>query len=172
MAIDLNALRKFQDLWSPVMEAIPAVMDMAAKQADLERGLTKMAKDLAKAQAEVQKTYDEADARLIAVNKDLEAAIAAKAETMDSIEVAKRSAALAADEAAKKAAAKLADTDAKIKEKTATLASLDKEFAAKIAEAKAAMQTELDDLTAKIKDAEKRYATAEKALESLKAKLG
>ena len=41
MAIDINALRKFQETWSPVMDAIPAVMDMVAKQADMDRSMAK-----------------------------------------------------------------------------------------------------------------------------------
>ena len=59
-----------------------------------------------------------------------------------------------------------------MKARAAELQGLDKEIAAKNAAAKEALQSELADLEAKAKDAEKRCAAAEKALESLKAKLG
>jgi len=71
MAIDINALRKFQETWSPVMDAIPAVMDMVAKQADMDRSMAQAKKDLEAAQAEVQSTYDNADKQLAKINDEL-----------------------------------------------------------------------------------------------------
>jgi len=39
MSIDIGALRKFQDLWGPVLETIPAVIEATAKQDDLARAI-------------------------------------------------------------------------------------------------------------------------------------
>ena len=41
MAIDVGALRRFQETWGPVLDAIPAVVNMAEQQADLDRALAK-----------------------------------------------------------------------------------------------------------------------------------
>ena len=172
MTIDINALRKFQDVWAPVLEAIPAVMDMAAKQADIERGMVIAAKDLEKAKAEIQKAYDEADKRLVALNADMDAAIAARTAALADIADAKKKASEAAKTAEQKALNKLAEVEAKIKERTMDLATLSEEYAAKRNSAEEALKGLIAEQEAKLKDVEKRYAAAEKALEALRAKLG
>ena len=74
MAVDIGALRKFQELWGPVLEALPAVMDAVAKQEDFERWLHKAQLDLDAANAKVQAAKDEAS-RVRAKAADEEAAM-------------------------------------------------------------------------------------------------
>lgn len=172
MAVDVSALRKFQDLWGPVLESLPAVMDAVAKQADLDRALQKSKKDLedakkevADAKAEAQRIRDKAaeeDASLIA---KFNAAVASAEQRVKD-----------AEEAAQKriddAAAKVSAVEQKLAQHQAAITAAEARSKAKLAE----MQKEQDDLLqaheAEIKSLEDRKAKAEKAIETLKSKLG
>lgn len=172
MSIDIGALRKFQDMWEPVLQAIPAVMELEAKKADMERWLASEQAKLAKAQAEVAATYEEADKRLEAVNKQLAAAMedtaAAKAEAAE----IKRSAAEKAKEAMAKAQAKVDALDQQTLYQAAALKTISDEYATKLSQAQAAHAMAVKGMEAEIIDLEKRKAAAEKALDTLRAKLG
>ena len=172
MTIDVSALRKFQEVWGPAVAAIPAVLDALAKQADFERGMAQAAIDLEKAKAEVQGVYDAADARLVQVNAELltqqQAAAQVKADTAE----AKKKATAAQKAAEAKLAETLASIDTAVAGKKAELADVDRALAMAKAQATADHEAFITDLTVKAVEAEKRLATAERALESLKSKLG
>jgi phosphoenolpyruvate-protein kinase (PTS system EI component) len=172
MAIDVGALRKFQEVWAPVVACVPAVLDMAAKQADFERGLAQAAIDLEKAKAEVQGVYDAADARLVQVNAELLAQQQAAAQVKADAVEAKKKASAAQKAAEAKLAETLATADAALTAKKAELADVDRALALAKQQAAADHEAYLSDLAAKAADAEKRLAAAERALESLKSKLG
>jgi phosphoenolpyruvate-protein kinase (PTS system EI component) len=172
MTIDVGALRKFQEVWGPAVAAIPAVLDMVAKQADFDRGMAQAAIDLEKAKAEVQSVYDAADARLVQVNAELlaqqQAASTVKADTAE----AKKKATAAQRAAEAKLADTLASIDTAVAAKKAELADVDRALALANQQATAMHDAYVAELAAKSVDAEKRLAVAERALESLKSKLG
>lgn len=172
MSYDVGAMRAFLTQWKPVVDTLPGVIDALANVDDIDRALTLKRVELEAAKAEVQKVYDDADERLKAVNEVLASAqadvTAAKAEAKEL-----RTQATAR---AKAAEAKLADAaavaDMALMTKRTDIAGLDQVYAMRKAEAEAAHAAVVAELDAKTKDAEKRFAAAEKALESLKSKLG
>ena len=172
MAIDISALRRFQDMWEPVMKAIPAVMELDAKQTDMDRWVATKKLELETAKKEIDAAYVEADVRLLACNKQMEDAVAkttnAKAEfaELKSTESARLKAATA------RASQELAAIEAKIVEKTAHLGALGGEIAQALAAATAEREAAIAALNVTIKTLEARQASAEKTLEALRAKLG
>lgn len=172
MSIDVNALRLFQATWGPVLDAIPTVIDAIGRQADFDRELKLKAMALDDANKEIESVYAEADKRLQAINNQMTEAINARFANEAAIEKAKRDAADAADEAAKAQNAVLADIAEKIAAKNAELSAVDAEIAAKTAAAQAEHEAVVAKMAAEVADLEKRQAVAEKALESLRAKLG
>lgn len=172
MSLDVNALRLFQATWGPVLDAIPTVIDAIGRQADFDRELKLKAMALADANKEIESVYAEADKRLQAINNQMTEAINARLANEAAIEKAKRDAADAADEAAKAQNAVLADIAEKIAAKTAELSAVDADIAAKTAAAQAEHEAVVAKMAAEVADLEKRQAAAEKALESLRAKLG
>lgn len=172
MAVDIGALRKFQELWGPVLESIPAVMDAVAKQADFDRALRAAKADLEKANADILSAKDAAEtirtksaAEFEALNAKMQAAIEAadrraydaEEDSRARINRAKEKAATAEAQADRqKAAVEAAEAQVKVK-----IAEVEKLHA----EAVAAKEAEIAAL-------EKRQAAAEKAIETLKSKLG
>jgi uncharacterized protein YhaN len=172
MAIDTNALRKFQDLWGPVLEAIPAVLEATAKKADIERDLRIKQVEIDDADNKIAKAFEEADKRLSSVNSEMEQAMQQKAKALADIASAKK--AQAADDAkAVEAQRKVMDEWGK---KIATLQSqfsnVESEHAKKVIDLEADFAGRVLALEAEVKDLEKRKAVAEKALDALRSKLG
>lgn len=172
MSVDIGALRKFQDLWGPVLETIPAVIEATAKQDDLARAIAAQNKLLDKAKQDVTTAYEEADKRLAAVNEELSSLQAQKVQV---------AAGIASDQAKanEAAAAAMADMQAKLDlagqrlaQATEKLNGVEADFAAKTAMAQAAHDAVLSNMAGEVKAMEDRQAKAEKALEALKAKLG
>jgi hypothetical protein len=170
--MDINALRKFADTFGPAIEAIPAVIDAVSKKADLDREMAVLLKDIAAAKVEIQKSYDEADARIAVANQTLTELLEKQGQVVKETDAARK----AADEKAKRT---LTATNDKVVAAEAQLAGLQNKILSADADLQAKLQAmELEasnkqaELEAKTKDAEKRFAAAEKALESLKAKLG
>jgi chromosome segregation ATPase len=172
MAIDISALRKFQDLWGPVLEAIPAVMDAVARQSDIDREVQVQIKALEKAQQEVASVYEEANNRLTAVNAELDAIALQKCETLAAIadEQAKAKEATASALSAEKK--KLQAVSLQVQQVTEKLEKVEAEYAAKLASCQADHATVLARMENEVKAMEDRQAKAELALEALKAKLG
>lgn len=172
MAVDVSALRKFQDLWGPVLESIPAVMDAVAKQNDLDRALQKAKKELEDAKKEV------ADAKVEAQS------IRDKAAEEDATLVAKFNAAVAAaeqrvrdaEDAAQKrineVGAKVIAAEQKLAQHQAAITAAEARSKANIAAAEKQHAEAVKAKEAEIKALEDRKAVVEAAIETLKSKLG
>lgn len=172
MAIDVGALRRFQETWGPVLDAIPAVVNMAEQQADLDRALAKKKVELAAATKEVEAAFAEADVRLEAVNRELTSVLDQKAATLAEIGNARTQADVAAKAAESDAKKRLDAITQKVDVKSAELATVDAKIVAETNAALAAHDKAVAAMSAEIQDLEKRKAAAEKALDSLRAKLG
>ena len=172
MPIDTSALRKFQDVWGPVLEAIPAVLEATAKKADVDRELRIKQVELDEADKKIAKAFEEADRRLSSVNSEMEQAVEQKAKALADIEAAKK--AQAADNAkAEEVQRKIADEwNKKIAGLQSQFSNVEIEHAKKVSAAEADFAAKIAALDADVKDLEKRKATAEKALETLRSKLG
>lgn len=172
MAIDTGALRRFQDLWEPVLQAIPAVIELDAKQAEMERWLATKRLEFDKAQKEIEAAYAEADKRLEQHNAAVTDAVAQVAKANEDAVLIRSEAAASAKQFLDAAQVKLAAVNAQISEREQALLKVDAQHAAKLAALDAAHAEAVSAKEAEIVALEKRQATAEKALESLRAKLG
>ena len=172
MTIDIGALRRFQATWGPVIEIIPDVINMAEQQADLERGLAAKRLELSKATAEIDEAYAEANKQLAVSNEELVATGKQKAAVAAEIAAARQAAAKAVEDADASAKARLAAIEAQIAESSAVLAKIDGRIAADTSAAQAEHAAAVKVMQIEIADLERRKATAEKALDTLRAKLG
>jgi len=172
MAIDTAALRKFQDVWGPVIDAIPAVLDAAAQQKDVERFLQSKRAEMEEADKKIAKAFEEADKRLSAVNSEMEQAMQQKAKALAEIEDAKK---IDVDNRAKaeEAQRKVVDEwNQRIAKLQSQFSNVESEHAKKVIDLEADFAGRVLALEADVKDLEKRKATAEKALDALRSKLG
>lgn len=172
MTIDVGALRKFQDTWGPVLEAIPAVLDAVAKQDDFARLEAEQNKALEKAKQEVAQAYEQADKRLEAVNAQLESLTKQQAAVAAAIASDRANAAEAAEAAQAAAKAKLDALTQQVNAVQARINGLNTEYASKRAAAEAEHASAVVAMAAEIKALEDRKAEAEKALEVFRAKFG
>ena len=172
MSIDIGALRKFQDLWGPVLETIPAVIEATAKQDDLARAIAAQNKLLDKAKQDVAAAYEEADKRLVAVNEELESLKSQKVKVVEAITAEQAKSKESADVAMADVKTKLDLAVQKLVQATEKLNGVEAEYATKVVMAQAEHDAALNKMASEIKAMEDRHAKAEKALDSLKAKLG
>lgn len=172
MTIDTGTLRKFQELWTPVVQAIPAVLDMVEREADLDRALQVKRTELEKVQKEIQAALDEADQRLSFANSNLDAIADQKRAIQREIAEVKSKANIEAAEAEQTKKAMLDGLQASVNSVQAQLQGLQAEYAAKRAKAEADHAAAVKALEADIAELDARKAAAETALRDIKAKLG
>ena len=172
MAVDISALRKFQDLWGPVLESLPAVMDAVAKQADLDRALSAAKRDFDKVMADVQVAKDEAEAiraksveQLEAFSVQMKAAVDAADRRAVEVEEESRARIVRAKEKASAA-------EAKAEQQKAAVDAAESVAQANIAETEKKHAEVVKAKMAEIAALEKRQVTVENAIEALKSKLG
>jgi uncharacterized small protein (DUF1192 family) len=172
MAIDTTALRKFQDVWGPVLDAIPAVLNAVAQQNDVERFLQIKRAEMEEADKKIAKAFEEADKRLSSINSEMEQAMQQKAKALADIEDAKK---VDADNRAKaeEAQRKVVDEwNQRIAKLQSQFSNVESEHAKKVIDLEADFAGRVLALEAEVKDLEKRKAVAEKALDALRSKLG
>jgi hypothetical protein len=172
ISIDIGALHSFQNAWGPILTAIPAVINMAEQQADLNRALAAKRLELTAASDEIDAAFKEANSRLVVLNQEMTKVLAQKADVMASIEAATVAAAKAAQAAEVAAKAKLAETLKTLAARSEELAAMGADIDAKAAAASAAHANAVAVRNVEIQDLEKRKAAAEKALDTLRSRLG
>lgn len=172
MDFNPKEIQKFYDIWSPMLEALPAVISAAERSDELKRHTAILEKNL----KDVQQQLEDEKAKIEPVRKETADKISdlkskqAEAEQGYSKYLADAKAHIAKVEA--ETDSEVANIKAKVSEAEANLAKVMKEAekakaaaAESIKKQKADAEAELADITAK-KDA------VEKALASLKAKIG
>lgn len=169
---DMASIKLFHSMLAPIMEAIPQVVEMMEKKADMDRTLAAYNADIQKAKAEVQGVYDEADKRIAKMNGDItdlmdkqEALNAQLSRTQEKLKADLEAAEDATNQARYAADAAVIQHNARANE-----AELQAKQRADDAEASA--QERIAALEKSIADLEKREAAAQKALDTLRARLG
>lgn len=172
MSIDTSALRKFQDVWGPVLQTIPAVLDAAEREADLDRAINAKRIELERLKKEIAEKLVAAENRVKSMNAD--AAVALERKQAIAREVAEARAASAQQAAADAAqrAEELAAAKALAADVQSQIANLQADYAAKRDAAEAEHQSAVKGLQAEIKAFEARRAAAEKSLNALRERLG
>lgn len=172
MPIDTNALRKFQDVFTPILELIPTVLDAEAAKRDLDRAILIKKAEYEKAEKDIAKAFEEADKRLSSVNSEMEKAMQQKVQALADIEAAKK----ADSEEREKTQEAQRQAVEELNKRTAILQSqysaIDSEYAKKVSDAEANYAAKIAAMEAEVKELEKRKVAAEKALDALRSKLG
>jgi hypothetical protein len=170
--IDIGALHSFQNAWGPVLAAIPAVINMAEQQADLNRALAAKRLELTSASDEIDAAFKEANSRLATLNQEMTKVLAQKADVMASIEAAIVAADKTAQAAEAAAKTQLGETLKTLAARSEELAAMGVDIEAKAAAASSAHANAVAVRNVEIQDLEKRKAAAEKALDTLRSRLG
>jgi predicted nucleic acid-binding Zn-ribbon protein len=169
--IDTRALQAFQELWAPVVAALPAVINAARQDAELQQSIVaKQAKfqELESAAAEKQAQYENRirvmEERVAQAKVDQAAAIKAAAEEVSAaqakVSAAKLEVANAAAEAAAATEAIAQQTRAAQAQHQQALADQAADFAARRVE-----------LEAEISALERKRATVQESIKALRAQL-
>lgn len=175
MSINTKELQKFLDLWSPVLAALPAVINSLDRKEELQRGVAILQKQADDAQLATTTAIEARKAGLAEVSIELQVLSNKKREqTLLAKEhekaCAERIAQATADAEAQVAAAQ-ADSTARVAAATTAAADAESILRAKLAEVDSAVSARAKELQASIDALEARRAAAEKALNALRAKL-
>lgn len=172
MNLNSKELQKFYDLWSPMLQALPAVIEAAEREDELKRGVTVLEKKL----QDIQTKIADEEARIEPVRKSVDDAIRQLRDQQ-------KEAQLGYDKYISDAKAHIASVDetvdidvARIRAKVTAvnndLYSAERAAAAAKAKINAEAKQQKDELEAQIAELEAKKKSVEDALESLKAKIG
>jgi BMFP domain-containing protein YqiC len=172
MNLNPKELQKFYDLWSPMLQALPAVIEAAEREDELKRGVTILEKKL----QDIQTQIAAEEARVEPVRKEVDDRIRVireqRAEAQRGYEqyVADAKAHIAKID--EETEADVARIKAKVTVAGSELQSVEREVAAAKAKANAEAKQQKAALEAEIAELEAKKKSVEDALESLKAKIG
>jgi chromosome segregation ATPase len=172
MNLNPRELQKFYDLWAPMLQALPAVIEAADREEELKRGVATIERQL---QVVQQKIADE-EARIDPVRESVAA----------NIQKLKESQAVAQqgyDQYLADAKAHIEKLDGEVAEKVAAinerakvatndLRSVERDLVVAKAKADAELKQQKDEIEAEIAELAAKKKSIEDALESLKAKIG
>ncbi len=172
MSVNLSELRKFQDIWGPVLQTIPAVIEMVERKDDLDRSIAAAQREYDKVKTHIEDQLKIGTAQIDAAVVRLHEAEAKRAEVLKDIEAAKAKAREDASAAEQAKQERLAVVNAKIVEASNKLSVVEKDYSAKLAQERAAHAEATAAMQAEIAALEARKNDVQAALDSLKAKLG
>jgi DNA repair exonuclease SbcCD ATPase subunit len=172
MSIDIGALRQFEASWKPVLDSIPAVIEMSQQRNELEKAVEAKRKEFAATEQEIKEAYVEADRRLSEVNSQMEQAIKSKQDVLDETARLVEARSLEIAEAGATRKKTLAATEAKLAAVEAKLAAVEAGIAEKVAACDAEIEAKKAAAEAALAEVEAKRKAAESVLESLRAKLG
>lgn len=172
MSIDVSSLRRFQELWEPVIQSIPAVLNMVEMEADMDRALAAKKAELDKVQKAIDAAQEQAQIKLNDANSEL-AAVASKKEALQQ-EVTELSikAKDISDNVDKQRQEAVGLVNAAVAEVKAKLNEIQGEYSAKRAKAEAEHSKMITQMVAEIDALNERKEAAQAALDEIKAKLG
>ena len=172
MNLNPRELQKFYDLWAPMLQALPAVIEAADREEELKRGVATIERQL---QVVQQKIADE-EARIDPVRESVAANIQKLNESQT--EAQRGYEQYVADAKAhivkidEETEAEVARIKAKVSVAGAELQSAEREVVVAKAKANAEAKQQKAELEAEIAELEAKKKSIEDALESLKAKIG
>jgi hypothetical protein len=172
MAIDHRALQSFYDMWTPVMQTLPAVIDAAQREAELSRSVAQKAAEFERVNVACQDREAAAEIKVAAAMQRLNGVKEEHLELLKTFKVEISEAKAEVTKAKKDAAAKIQEHQASTASTQAEEVEAVKQHASVISSLEAEHATAMKVMQAEIADLEKRKAAAEKALDTLRAKLG
>lgn len=172
MNLNPKELQKFYDLWSPMLQALPAVIEAAEREDELKRGVTILEKKL----QDIQTQIADEEARVEPVRKDTNDRIRLirdqQTEAQRGYEQYVADAKAHIVKIDEETEAEVARIKAKVSVAGAELQSAEREVVVAKAKANAEAKQQKAELEAEIADLEAKKKSIEDALESLKAKIG
>ena len=170
--IDIVAIKQFQAQWRPVMDAIPAVLEMAERKADLDRAMVQYTQDVEKVRQAAAKDQEDAKATLVAAQAELDVLKARMDGWVQDLAKFRRDAEAERAAADKSVADTLAEGNKRMVEVNAAIAGLDAEYALKRKNAEEVHAALLAANHAEIAAMEAVRVKTQKALDALRAQLG
>jgi chromosome segregation ATPase len=172
MNLNPRELQKFYDLWAPMLQALPAVIEAADREEELKRGVATLERQLQTVQ---QRIADE-EARIEPVRKTV-------SENIQKLKESQAEAERGLNQYVADAKAHIEKVDAEVEEKVAAinerakaatndLRVVERDLAAAKAKADAELKQQKAGIEAEIAELESKRASVEEALASLKAKIG
>lgn len=172
MNLNPKELQKFYDLWSPMLLALPAVIEAAEREDELKRGVTILEKKL----QDIQTQIADEEARVEPVRKDTNDRIRLirdqQTEAQRGYEQYVADAKAHIVKIDEETEAEVARIKAKVSVAGAELQSAEREVVVAKAKANAEAKQQKAELEAEIAELEAKKKSIEDALESLKAKIG
>lgn len=172
MALKTAEIKKFLEMWTPIMETIPAVLDLADQQSQAQRELALAKQALADVEASIDEKTQAAKNNLDSLERLAAEANASWQAALVKAEEARESHKQALKDAETLESKKLKDLQARTADESAKLVALEQDVAAKIAAITAQTDALIADKQAELESVEKRIASAQKTLDQLRAKLG
>jgi hypothetical protein len=172
MEINSRELQKFLDVFGPVVATLPAVINAAEKKEELGRHIAILEGRRDAAVADAAKVTADSVAAVAQANTDLKDIAAQKAALAQEIKASAADNKAKIAEAKKVAQVSIDEVNAGVEQAKVAAADEVAKIEAQKTEAWASLAAASADLTAQIADLEKRKTAAEKALDTLRAKLG
>jgi chromosome segregation ATPase len=172
MNLNPRELQKFYDLWAPMLQALPAVIEAADREEELKRGVTILEKKL----QDIQTQIADEEARVEPVRKDTNDRIRLirdqQTEAQRGYEQYVADAKAHIVKIDEETEAEVARIKAKVSVAGAELQSAEREIVVAKAKANAEAKQQKAEFEAEIAELEAKKKSIEDALESLKAKIG
>lgn len=169
---DMASIKLFHSMLTPIMDAIPQVIEMMEKKADMDRTMAAYQADIDNAKAEVQKAYDEADRRIAEQNGVITGLLDQQEALRAEIERTRTKLAADQEAAADAAAAAKYAADAAVIEHNARANQAELQAKERMEAAEADAAARAAELEKSIAELTNKEALAQNALDKLRAKLG
>ena len=170
--MDTSALTQFHAALKPIMDAIPAVLEMVEQKADIDRAMAAYAANAQQAKDSVQNIIEAANQQIATLNADINSLQSAKVAAIAEMEQAHISATSARAAAVDAANQAKYVADAAIVQHNARVNEAEMAAKARTAEVEDAATARAAELEKSIADLTAKEASAQAALDKLRAKLG
>lgn len=172
MAVKTTEIKKFMEMWTPIMETIPAVLDLADQQSQAQRELALAKQALADVEATIDEKTQAAKNNLNTLERLAAEANASWQAALLKAEEAREAHKQALKDAETLESKKLKDLQARTAAEESKLVALEQDVAAKTATLTAQAEALIAQKQAELDGVEKLIASAQKTLDQLRAKLG
>ena len=172
MNINPKELQKFHDLWAPMIAALPAVINAAERSAELENHVVILEGRRDAAVADTENRLAGAEAAMAAHREQVKDIQAKKKEADRMVKLHIKACEDRIKDAEAQANADIEVHHARVAEIMSAASKLEQELAARLVDADAQVAARLQSANEALAAIEAKRAATEKALDSLRARLG
>lgn len=172
MSINTKELQRFHDVWGPMINSLPTVINATERMADLEKYLAELNAKADTVKVESQRELDLKNAQVSAANEQLNTLRAKKRQIESETDAALKIQKAKMAQIQSEVEAKVAECSDRVNAAQARAAQAEAMAAAMFAEADKVVADKMVELGKEVAAADKRVRDAETALDKLRAKLG